>query len=173
MNLLDVILILIVLAFVYKGAQQGIAYMLGQAVGIIVGVLIASRIFDDLAHLIKPLFLGNYAIAAIFSFVLIFEIINELLGLILSALNVFGFLRNLPIFSTLDKWLGALLGLFVGNLILGVILFFLLRTPTNTSLDELLGTSSLTPLFINFAAWFIALVPNDFKMLPTVIEKEL
>ena len=172
MNLLDIILILIVLSFIYKGAQQGITYMIGQAIGIIAGVLIASRVFDDLARLIQPLFLGNYAIAAIFSFVLIFGIINELLGLILNTLNVFGFLRNLPIFGTLDKWIGALLGLFVGNLILGVILFFLLRIPSHTFLDELLRTSSLVPLFINFATWFIALFPQDFKILPTVIEKD-
>lgn len=171
MNLLDIILVLILLSFVYKGAKQGIAYMIGQALGIMIGILIASRIFDEVARFIQPLFLDNYTIAAIFSFIVIFQIINELLGLILNVINIFAFWQHLPIFSTLDKWIGALLGLFVGNLIIGVVLYFLIHTPTHTFLDQLLAGSTLTPLFINFASFLIAFFPDEFKALPSLIEK--
>ena len=174
MNLLDVTLILILIAFIYRGTQQGIAYMVGQAIGIIWGVLIASRLFDDVAILLQPLFLGNYAVSAIFSFIIIFQIINEFLGLVLKKLNILDFIKQFPLikdFETVDKWVGALLGIFVGNLIIGVILFFLSRTPTSPVMKELLITSSLTPLFVDFASWYTTLFPIAFKELPSVLTK--
>lgn len=174
MNLLDVILFIIMIAFVYKGAKQGIAYMIGQAIGIIIGVLVASRVFDDLAKILLPLFLGNYAISALFSFVLVFQVLNEMLGFLMRKLNIFSFLDHLPIistFGTLETWIGGLLGLFVGNLILGVILYFLTRISLSPTIDELLQTSLLTPLLIHFSGWFIALFPPDFKALPSIIKE--
>jgi len=172
MNLLDIFLFLVLLAFIYKGTQQGIAYMVGQAIGIIIGVLIASRIFDDLARLLQPLFLGNFQVAAVFSFVVIFQVINELLGLLLRSLNILSSIKSFPLinsFETIDRWVGALLGLFVGNLILGVILYFLVHTPIYPTFDELLLTSNLTPLFIRFASWFTILFPPEFQELPSLI----
>ena len=174
MNLLDVTLILILIAFIYRGTQQGIAYMVGQAIGIVWGVLIASRLFDDMANLLLPLFLGNYGVAAVFSFIVIFQIINEFLGLALKKLNILSFIKRFPLvknFDTVDKWVGALLGIFVGNLIIGVILFFLTRTPLYPEFDELLKTSSLTPLFLDFASWYTTLFPTAFKELPSVLTK--
>ena len=170
MNLLDVFLILIVLAFIYKGSQQGITYMVGQIVGIIVGVLVASRLFDDVGKFIQPLFLGNYPVAALTSFVIIFEIINELMGIILKAFKVLAFIATLGMYHTLDKWGGALLGLFAGNLIIGVIMFFLTRISVSPSLDLLVQNSSLVPLFIQFATWFIVLFPEEFRNLPSIIK---
>ena len=174
MNLLDVLLLLILFAFVYKGSKQGIAYMVGQAIGVMIGVLVASRLFDDFARLIQPLFLGNYDIAALFSFVLLFQIINEFLGFLLKSTGLFDFLKHLPLidrFDTIDMWTGALLGLFVGNLILGIVLYFLTRNSLTPWFDQLLQTSTLTPLFINFASWFIVFFPPEFKQLPSIITK--
>ena len=174
MNLLDIILFFALIGFVYKGAKQGIAYMVGQALGIMIGVLIASRLFDDLANLVKPLFLGNYDIAALVSFVFAFQFINEALGYALRAYRVLAFLETLPViqnFETLDKWGGALLGLFVGNLIIGIVLFFLARNSFSPSMDHLLATSNMTPHFIDFAGWFTELFPSEFKELPSVITK--
>lgn len=172
MNLLDVIIVLILLFSIYKASKNGLTYLLGQSFGLCLALLAAAYAFSPVANFIKPVFLGNYAVSAFFSFLVIFLFIEEFIGLIFKALDIFAFLRKWWIVKeteTLGKWVSAFLGFLVSSLILGVLLFFLSRNSLGSSMNELFTTSLIAPNIINSASWLTPLFSQEFQNLPSIL----
>ena len=85
-TLLDVILLLVLFGFVMFGFMTGLIHALGALIGVVAGTAVASRVFVPLADKYSYFFAGNENVAKIVIFILVFVIVNRLVGLLFSSL---------------------------------------------------------------------------------------
>jgi membrane protein required for colicin V production len=168
MTLFDLILILIVFGFIWFGFWFGLVYALGGLAGLIVGAAVASRYYDEVAKWIS--FISkNENLTKIISFLIVYIVINRLVGFIFFILDrIIRPIINLPFLKTINRLGGAIFGLVTGVLTVGLILYFVSRIPLEwlTSLIEKSKTSSY---FIELAKVLLPLLPEVLKKLKSVI----
>ncbi|MBI4256611.1 CvpA family protein [Candidatus Uhrbacteria bacterium] len=162
MGFIDIVLMVIVGAFVFFGFFFGLVHTLGSLLGTIVGTLFASRLVDPAFETFGFLF-GGGTISRIIVFILIFFIITRLLGIVFWFVGrIFNVLAWIPFARSLDKFLGGLFGCVEGVIVVGVVLFYAmlvlpddaLRTTLETSVvaDFLLTIMSVLQVFFPEAA---------------------
>jgi len=123
MTLFDLILLLILGGFVAYGLWFGLVHTLGVLVGTIAGAFLAARWYDDVASWLGFLFGGRENLAKVICFLILFIIINRLVGLIFWLVDkIFSFLKIIPFLSTINRLLGAVFGFLEGVLVLGLTL---------------------------------------------------
>ncbi len=122
MLLVDIVLFLILLGFIGAGAKDGFVHTLGRMIGAVIGFVVAKAYylkFGSFLGLFMPSAWANFI-----SFALLFILITRLMGFLLKlADGAFSILKVLPFLKSIDKILGAFLGLVEGVLIMGGILF--------------------------------------------------
>lgn len=127
MLLVDLILIVLLLAFAASGYQKGFVVTLGQLIGAVIGFLVAragSPAFGAVVGIFLP---GRAGLAQFIAFVLIFLIIDRLVGWVFGlAEAVIGILTRLPILSTINHLLGAIIGLAEGFVLIGSSVYLVL-----------------------------------------------
>lgn len=162
MGFIDIVLIVIIGAFIFFGLFFGLVHTLGSLLGTIVGIIFASRLVDPTFETFGFLF-GGGTIGKIIIFILIFFIITRLIGVVFWFIGkIFNVLAWIPFASSLDKLLGGLFGFVEGVLVVGVVLFYAmqvlpdeaLRTTLETSVvaEYLVTTMSILQIFFPEAA---------------------
>ncbi len=143
----DIILLFIIAFFVLFGFMFGAIHTLGALLGIILGVYIANNYYEIGVPFINT-FISNIFIAKIISYILIFVIINRLIGLVFMVLwKIFDIIKIIPFLSTINRLGGAILGLVEGVTILAIILFFMSGFVDKISvLDSAFNNSKVAPL---------------------------
>jgi membrane protein required for colicin V production len=156
MTLADWMICALVLVNVVAAAMQGFfseALTLG---GLVVGYVVAAWKYRSLAEWFES-FLKNPWLAEILGFLIIFFAIVILFGI---AARIARWVMKQAGLSGLDRFLGALLGLLKGGLMVAVILMGMTAfTPTS----KLLADSQLAPYFLvvgNAAIW---LAPAELR----------
>lgn len=120
MILADIILVIFLLGFIWNGWRRGAIATLGHLVGIVVAFLVARTSYLFVASLAGSLLPGTSAWGRTVSFILIFLLVNQLCRFLFSLLDaVFNILTIIPFLSTINKLLGALLGIAVGITFIG------------------------------------------------------
>jgi membrane protein required for colicin V production len=148
MGFIDIILIVIVGAFVFFGLFFGLVHTLGSLVGTIIGIIFASRLVDPAFETFGFLF-GGGTIGRIMVFILIFFIITRLIGIIFWMIGkVFNVLMWIPFARSLDRLLGALFGFIEGIIVVGVVLFYAMQVLPDAALKSALETSSVASFLI-------------------------
>lgn len=123
MGLIDIILLVIVGAFVFFGLFFGLIHTIGSLIGSIIGIFAANFFTDAVIQTFR--FLSDSGPTKVFVFILIFLVVSRLIGLGVMILEkVFGFFSVIPFASTINHLLGAGLGLIEGLIIVGVIVFY-------------------------------------------------
>jgi len=169
MTIFDLILILIIFGFVWFGFWYGLIYEVGGILGIIFGVLLASRWYNVLAEKILFLFGGNINLARIICFLVLFVIIWRLIHLLFKLLDrIVNFLTFIPFLKTINRLGGAILGFFEGAFILGLILFFISRFPVGKIADWI-ANSDFARLLIRIAKILWPLLPLTLKQVKSII----
>jgi len=169
MTLFDLILILIVFGFIWFGFWFGLVYAVGGLVGLIVGVAVASRYFDDIAQKVLFLFGGNVNLAKIVCFLVLYIIVNRLVGFVFFIIDrILRPITHLPFLKTINRLGGALIGFVTGALTVGLLLYFVIRFPLPW-LIELIEKSKLAQYFINLAKLLLPLLPEILKKIEAVI----
>jgi len=165
LTILDLILILILFLFIAFGFVLGLVQTIGALIGVVLGAFLAGTFYEPFGRWLAPFFLGNSNAAKIVAFILIFTISNRLVGLVFWLINkIFNLISIIPFTKSLNRILGAILGLVEGILVLGVILFFLTDFGFSEWFNSIVAASKV-------AEWLIWLAGIVTPFLPGLIEK--
>lgn len=168
MTLFDLILILIVFGFVWFGFWFGLIYALGGLAGLIVGTAVASRYYDEVAKWIL-FFVKNENLGKIISFLILYIIINRLVGFIFFIVDrIFRPITHLPFLKTINRLGGAIFGCLTGALTVGLLLYFFTKVPLDW-LIKLIENSKFSQYFINLAKILLPLLPEVLKKIESAI----
>jgi len=161
MTILDFILLIILFFFTFSGFWFGLIYSLGALVGTVAGVLVAGYYFEQLAGLINPIFMGNENLAKVVAFLLIFILVNRLVGLVFWLINkVFKVIAIIPFLKTINRLAGAVLGLLEGALVLGIVLVMIGRFPFSNFIIPAIESSKVAKWLIHIGKILVPLLPE-------------
>jgi len=161
-NWLDVVIVVMVLAFVVWGLVKGVIVTLFGLAGLAVGIKLAWTYYPSLSTRLG--FIQNAVAVKIAAFALI------LLGILIATWIVGVLVRRLITavgLGWLDRLGGAVLGLALGIFFSVVLIAALLRVP----LVDLTGTvfhSRLAVFLMERLAFFFSLLPGDFGQVSPV-----
>lgn len=157
MTVADWFICALLLLNVITAAMQGFFSEALTMTGLVVGYIVAAWKYRGVAEWLES-FLKNVWFAEVLGFLVIFFAIVLLFGL---AARVARWVMKQSGLSGLDRFLGAVLGLAKGGLMVAVILMAMTAfTPTS----KLLQNSQLAPYFLvlgNAAAW---LAPTELRV---------
>jgi membrane protein required for colicin V production len=141
MTAADWLIVAVVLLNVVMAAIQGFFSEILSMAGLVVGYIVAAWQYQRLAEWLTS-FLKNEWLAEIFGFLIIFFAILILFGI---AGKIARKLMKEVGLSGFDRFLGALLGVVKGGLVVAVVLMGMTAfTPTSTMLEK----SELAPYFL-------------------------
>src|SRR5215472_2160539 len=156
MTILDWIICAIVLASVITAAMQGFFSEALTTAGLIVGYIVAAWQYRGLAEWFDR-FLKNPWLAETLGFLIIFFAILLLFGL---AARIARWIMKEAGLSGFDRFLGALLGLLRGGLMVAVIL---VGMTAFQPASKLLQNSELAPYFLVVGRAAIWLAPTELR----------
>lgn len=152
----DWIICLVVLLNVVTAAMQGFFSEALTIAGLVVGYLVAAWQYRSLAEWFET-FLKNDWLAEILGFLIIFFAILLLFGI---AARIARWVMKESGLSGLDRFLGGLLGLAKGGLMVAVILMGMTAfAPTSRFLEK----SQLAPYFLVVGRAAIWLAPSELR----------
>lgn len=157
MGVIDWIICALVLFSVITAAMQGFFAEALTTAGLIVGYIVAAWQYHHLAAWLES-FLKNPWLAEILGFLIIFFAIVLLFGL---AARVARWIMKEAGLSSFDRFLGAVLGLVRGGLMVAVIL---MGMTAFEPASKLLQNSQLAPYFLVVGRAAIWLAPADLRM---------
>ena len=164
-TILDLILILIIFCFIAFGFALGLVQVIGALIGVVLGTWAAGMYYEPVGAWLESILLGHGNVARVFAFILIFVVINRLVGLIFWVINkIFHIISIIPFTKFFNRILGAIFGLFEGILVLGLILYFVSRFSISAWLDAALAGSLV-------AAWLVWLSSILTPLLPVVLQQ--
>ena len=154
-NLLDIGVAVILLAFLVRGLMRGLSREVGSLVGFIGGFALARHFQPSLQPSLQSLF-ANKDVAGAMTFFCIF-----ILTYIVVALLVFALRRFMSITLTLwiDHFLGSLAGLAKGLLIMTLIFYLILGFFPGISLVE---NAQAAPFFKSLSDYLRGFLPQAF-----------
>jgi len=156
MTLADWFICALVLLNVVMAAMQGFFSEALTMAGLVVGYLVAAWKYRGLAEWLES-FLKNPWLAEILGFLVIFFAIVLLFG---AAARIARWLMKEAGLSGLDRFLGGVLGLLKGGLMVAVILMGMTAfAPTS----KLLANSRLAPYFLVVGRAAIWLAPSELR----------
>ncbi len=169
MTIFDVILLLVLGGFVMFGLWFGIIHTLGAIVGTFAGAFFAGLWYEPLGAWFTSIF-GHPNLMRIFAFILIFLVVNRLIGFGFYILDkFFDFLNTIPFLKTVNSLVGGVLGFFEGLLIMGLALFIIVRFPVSDWFIGVLQASTLSPWFIKVSNVLQWMLPEFLKQIQAVI----
>src|ERR1700739_4419763 len=157
MTVADWMICAVVLVNVVTAAMQGFFSEALTMAGLVVGYILAAWKYRSLAEWLES-FLKNPWLAEILGFLIIFFAIVLLFGL---AARLARWIMNEAGLSGFDRFLGAVLGLLKGGLMVAVILMGMTAfTPTS----KLLQNSQLAPYFLVVGRAAIWIAPAELRL---------
>lgn len=171
MTLFDLVIVLILFIFVATGYRLGFIHTLGALLGTVFGVLIAGQYYPELAVKLVKLFLGDLVTAKIVAFLVVFVIVNRLIGIVFWIIDkVFHVLHFIPFVKLLNHVAGALLGFVEGVIVLGVTLYFAGKVANQIPwFADAMKTSQFADDLVKYAKLFIPLLPDAVKQIRTSV----
>jgi membrane protein required for colicin V production len=157
MNWLDIVIIVVAVLLGLVGLRQGIIKTVFGIAGLIGGIVLAGRYYDELAALLSPSGATWVNIAA-------YAII--LIATIIVAGVVGHFVAKLVHFAALgwiDRLVGCVLGVFIGGLICAAILAIVLKYYPGA--ETVISQSGLARFLMEGFPLLLALLPQDFDFI--------
>lgn len=138
-TLVDVMLLIIVLAFTIGGFFAGFIRTVGAIIGFFAGAYLASRYFTVFGDWLSPLIGGHPVAAKIIAFLILFILIDRIVAIIFYFIGkLFGLMSFIPFLKTINKLSGAILGLIEGTLVVGFLIYVVAKiAPTLPFIDNL------------------------------------
>ena len=166
MPIFDIILIIILAGFVFYGLFFGLIRTLGSLLGVVLGVWLSFIFYLTVYDWVKNLFFGHQLSGKIVTFIILFTIINRLIGLIFAILDrTFDLISVIPFLKTINRLAGAALGFIEGGLVIGLVLLYV----SQTSFSHWLNGSQVAPFLIKFTQAVIPLLPGLLNKIKGVI----
>ncbi len=167
MSFVDIILLIILGGFVLFGFWFGIIHTLGALIGTIAGAYLAGHNFAAVAGFVQSYIGGSLAVWKVIAFILIFTIVNRLVGFVFYILDkLFHLLTVIPFLKTINRLAGAILGLIEGALVIGLTLHIAGVVPLSSWFaDRVLEPSSIARYMLGVARVLLPLLPEAFRVL--------
>lgn len=170
MVLFDLILLLILGGFVLYGLWFGLIHMVGVLVGTVAGAYLAARWYEPASSWLGFLFGGHTNIGRVVCFLLLFILINRLVGLLFWLVDkAFSLLKIIPFLKTINRLLGAVFGFIEGSLVLGLTLFLAEKYPLGDWFAGALAESWVANYFIVVGKILMPLLPEVVKQLQSYV----
>ncbi len=171
MAIIDFVLLLILFGFILSGFWFGLMHTLGALVGTVLGVYLSSRWYEGAAVWAQSHFAGSLNVWKVIIFILLFILINRLVGLLFYILEkIFGIVTNLPFLKSIDRLAGAVIGLLEGAVVLGGLVFIANRFPFGLE-EKLFAVSALKNYFLAVFNILMPLVPEVLKTADGLMKK--
>jgi uncharacterized membrane protein required for colicin V production len=121
MSILDTFLIIILAGFIFYGFFYGLIRTFGALVALAVGALAAGYYYEVIFYWVDELFLKYQNIGKAIVILVIFSIVNRLVGFGFHLLDqIFEVVSIIPFMKTINRLGGAVLGLVTGVLAIGL-----------------------------------------------------
>jgi membrane protein required for colicin V production len=154
MDWLDIALAIFLALAALLGLSQGLVKMVLPVIGLLVGVIVAGRYYDALAHRI---FSSHSATAYVIAFVLI--VVVFLIAAVILA-YVLHKMLSLVLLGWIDRLLGGILCLVVGSLFAGAVLALLLKYSLAVPAVK---ESAVASFLVNKFPLALSFMPGDFN----------
>jgi len=155
-NWLDFVTIFVLLSFVAAAFSAGLIREVITFLAIVVGIVIAGVLCDDLARDVL-VFIDDRDAALAVSFLVLFGS-AYLLGQITAYILKKG--ASLLMLGWADRAGGAMFGLVKGLIVVELLLLVFVAYP-QLGLENAVSNSALAPLFVDDASWVLVLMPGD------------
>lgn len=163
MNVFNIILIVILAGFALYGLFFGLIHTFGVLLGTVVGAYAAGAYYEPVAQWFNHSFGGSINVTRAIAFLLVFVVINRLVGLLFIVLEkVFQIAAIIPFVTSLNRILGAAFGLLEGALVIGVTLYVVVRFPFEP-VARLITASPLAQFLLGIARILIPLLPETLR----------
>lgn len=163
MMFIDIVLLVILGAFVFFGLFFGLVHTLGALVGTVIGILFTTRLLDPAFEAFGFL-LGGGAVAKVVLFILIFLIITRLVGAVFWLLGkMLKPISWIPLTKSLDHLIGGVFGFLEGVVVIGVILFYALQVLPNDTVRDQLEQSSVADYLTSTVTVMEYLFPDELR----------
>lgn len=169
MTLLDLILILLVLAFALAGLWFGLIHSIGAVIGTVAGVAVAGHYAVPWGAAIKGFCFGNENLARVIVFFAVMVLVNRLIGVVFWVVEkIFKIVAVIPFMKTFEKLLGGLLGFLEGVIVIGGVLYLAARFPINEGFAAALAASKFGLWLVKIFGLFAPLLPDIIKNIKSV-----
>ena len=171
MPIIDVVLLIILSGFVFYGLFFGLIRTVGTFLGMIIGAVLASRLYLPVAEWLDSFFFGYHNLGKVVVFLILFSLINRLTGFAFYLLDkTFNLISIIPFLKTINRLGGAVLGFLTGSLSIGLILYVASKYSILESFfGKWLVDSQFSHFFIKFADFLLPLLPEMLKKIQGLI----
>lgn len=171
MTLFDAILLVIFSGFIFYGFFFGLIRTIGAIAGVIAGAFLAGLFYIDAFELVRDLFFGFDNMGKVISFIIIFTIVNRLVGFGFVLLDkAFNIISIIPFLKSINRLAGAAFGFILGGLVLGLALYVVSRYSfIENWFGSVLVNSKLAPFLLQFADILTPLLPEIMRTLQAII----
>lgn len=168
MSLFDIILLVLLLIFVWRGFRTGLIGAIGGFFGIIAGIWAGSHYMDQVgAWIIYTINIENTALANILGFILIFIAINIVVGILVMIINkVF---HIIPFIDLMNKLLGAFVGFLGGALAIAAFVYLLSLLPISEAISDALIKSQIAHIASAVAIVIQPFIPEAINSLKSIL----
>ena len=170
-SFLDTIILVVICGFLFYGLFFGLIRTIGAFFGVLIGAVIASRFYLEIYSWISDFFFGRDSLGKIIVFILLFSIINRIVGFGFYLIDrTYNLLTIIPFLKTINRLGGLILGFVTGSLFVGVVLFVAVRYAfIENWLGQALVNSKFSPLLIDFSGLLMPLLPEVLNKLKSLI----
>jgi uncharacterized membrane protein required for colicin V production len=161
---LNTVLTIGVLLFVVNGFFQGLVHMIGSFIGLVLGILAASR-WDAAGGAWLAAQTGwDKNVCVLLAFILILILFTRLFGVIVHFLEKALNIMKIPLVGIANKLVGAALGFFEGVFVAGSTLLVAQGLPF-PDIAKTIAASSVAVALISAAKIIIPLLPKAIRDL--------
>lgn len=170
MGLIDIILLIILGGFVLYGLWVGLIQAFGAVVGVIFGAAVAGHYFETMALWANGKFSGDLNVEKIVAFIIIFILVNRLIGLVFYIVSrIFRFVNIIPFLNSINRLAGAVFGLVEGGIVLGLSIYIAVRLPFSGWALSQLQVSEVARYLIKIGDFTAPLLPQAIQILQRII----
>jgi membrane protein required for colicin V production len=171
MSLFDIILVAILGGFTLFGLWFGFFASVGSLVGTVLGVYLSSRWYVAPANWLMSVTHWNANFVNVLMFIVLFLIVNRLIGFIFWILDrFFSIITRLPFISGINRLLGGLFGLLEGIVALGITFYFISRFPLSAGFMTQVNASHVAAFCVSVASLLWPLVPVAIQSLQNFLQ---
>jgi membrane protein required for colicin V production len=157
MNWLDIVIIIVAVLLGIVGLRQGIIKTVFGIAGLIGGIVLAGRYYDELAAVLSPSGATWVNIAAYAIILIATLIVAGVIGRLVAKLV------HLVLLGWLDRLVGCILGVFIGGLLCAAILAIVVKYYPGT--EAVISQSGLARFLMERFPLLLALLPGDFDFI--------
>ena len=161
MNWWDIILLVILAYFVYRGARAGFIMTIAWFIGIVGGAWVAGHYYSNLAQIIIERIGVSVMTAIVVSFIVLYIAANIVISIIARIITMV--FRLIPLATTTNRLIGAFVGLLEGALFIGLILWVMSLFPIQTAWAKSLDQSQVAKYFIATSKYVQPLLPKELS----------